>query len=161
MKKKISLILALVLCLTLCFSACSSAKNLTKAEVKEALADCDGTLDLETSGDRVTGFTYVVKGVNADDLLDKNYTRKAIADVLSGDTSKITFGQVKVSKAVSPLMNIDVLLGGDQGDFNSDAFVEKILGIACDGKTAEYNGWTVSAVVDQENDSITIKVVSK
>lgn len=159
MKKYIALILVLVLCLSLC--ACGGSAKLTAGDVKEALADCDGTLNVETSGDNVTSFTYVVEGVNADDLVDKEYSRNAIATVLTGDSSKITLGHLKVSKAISPLMSIDVLLGGNEDDFNSDAFVDKILGIICDGKTAEYNGWTVSATVDQDSDSITILVISK
>ncbi len=159
MKKFLSLIMVLTIMLSIC--ACGSKAKLTTADVEEAFVDCHGTLNLETSGDNVTSFTYVVEGVNADDLMDKEYSHNAIAAILTGDASKITMGQVMVANAISPLMNIDVLLGGDKDDFNSDAFVGKILGIICDGKTAEYDGWAVSAEVDQDSDNITISVVSK
>ena len=158
MKKVMSMLMVLVMCLSLC--ACGG-NELTAAKVEEALADCNGTLNMETSGDKVTSFTYVVEGVNAEDLVDKAYSRKAIANVLSGDTSKITLGQVKVSKAIAPLMKIEVLFNGDSDNFDANAFVEKILGIICDGNTAEYDGWVVTAEVDQASDSILIKAVSK
>ncbi len=159
MKKAISLLLALVLCLSLC--ACGTAK-LTTAEVEQALADCDGKLDMQASGDNVTGFTYTVEGVNADELTDRNYSRNAINTVLGGDTSKITIGQLKVAKAVSPIMSIITLLdSGKEGDFNTEAFTESLLDIMCDGKVAQYNGWEVSAQIDQTSDSIIISVVSK
>lgn len=156
MKKVLSLLLATVLCLSLC--ACGGAVKLTAKEVESALADCKGTLNLETSGNNVIGFTYVVEGVNADDLVKKEYTREAIRTILSGDTSKTTLGQVRVGKAISPLMSIDVLLGGDEKEFNSEAFIEKMLDIACDGDSVNYGDWTVYAVVSQKKDSITIVV---
>ena len=158
MIKTISLILTLVLCLSL--TACGAA-TLTTTKVEQALADCDGKLDMQTSGDKVTGFTYTVEGVNAKDLVDKKYSRKAVDAVMAGDPDKITFGQWKAAKAIAPLMSIDVLLGGDKGNFNSNAFIEKLLGVICDGKTVEYDGWAVSAKADQDSDSITISVVSK
>lgn len=157
MKKTISLLLALVMCLSL--GACGGTK-LTVAKVEAALADCDGTLKMETSGNKVTGFTYTVESINAEDLVDRGYTREAIVTVLTGDPSKITLGQVRVSRAITPLMGIETLFTGDD-DFDADAFVEKILDIACDGKTADYNGWSVSAEVDQENDCIVIAVASE
>ena len=158
MKKVLSMILALIMCLSLC--ACGGTK-LTAAEVNEALANCDGILNLETSGNNVTGFTYVVEGVNAEYLVDKEYTREAIEAVLTGDTSQITFGQIKVCKAIAPLMSIEALLSGVDDNFSSNAFIKKILSITCDGKTVEYDGWAVSVEVDHDNDSIIIKVVSK
>ncbi len=159
MKKTISLLVAFVMCLSLC--ACGGKAKLTTADVEEALVDCDGTLNLETSGDNVISFTYVVEEVNADDLVDKEYSRNAIAAILAEDNSKITMGQIMVSRAIQPLMNINALLNNDQDDFKADAFVEEILGIICDGKTVEYNGWAVSTEVDQDGDKLTISVISK
>lgn len=158
MKKVISLLLALVLCLSLC--ACYSGKKLTTTDVEEALVNCDGTLNMETSGDKVTSFTYVVENVNADDLMDKEYTRKAIYAMLSGDTSKITIGQLQVCKAISPLVNIEALFESED-DFDAEAFVGKMLSIVCDAKTVEYDGWAVFTKVDQDNDRIVINVVSE
>lgn len=56
-----------------------------------------------------------------------------------------------------------MFFSGDEydSDFDENACIEKILGIICDGKTAEYDDWSVSAKVDGDGDSITISVVSK
>ena len=159
MKKLMSLILVLILCLSLC--ACGGSSKLTAADVEEALSECDGTLNLETSGDEVTGFTFTVEGVNADDLVDKKYSRDAINAILSGDTANTTYGQYKVCKGFLPLMSIEVLFGGNEKNFNSGAFIEKLLGIVCDGNSAQYDGWVVTAKVDQGSDSITISVNSQ
>ena len=157
MKKIMSLVLVIAMCLSLC--ACGA--TLPVADVEEALADCDGTLNLETSGDGVKSFTFVAEGVNAKSIVDKEYTREAITTLMTGDFSKITVGQINASKAIYPVMCIDALLNGDSEDFDSNMFVEDILNIICDGNTAQYDGWKVSAVVDQENNSITITVSSK
>ena len=159
MKKKLSLLLAVSMCLCLC--ACGSSTKLSVSDVNEAFADCDGTLETETSGDSVTSFTYVVEGVNADNLVDREYTLEAIESIMSGDTSKVTMGQYMVSKAVLPVMSIEVLLGGEEENFVTDAFLNRILSIVCDGGTVEYDGWSVSSSVDIANDSITIYAVSK
>lgn len=135
--------------------------NLSVADVTEAFADCDGTLETETSGNNVTSFTYVVEGVNADSLLDREYIREAVEAIMDGDASQITMGQLMVSKAVLPVMSIDVLLGEEEENFSSDDFLEKIIGIICDGNMVEYDGWNVSTSVDVSNDSITIYAVSK
>lgn len=158
MKKAVSLLLSIGMCLCLC--ACGSV-NLSVADVTEAFADCDGTLETETSGNNVTSFTYVVEGVNADSLLDREYIREAVEAIMDGDASQITMGQLMVSKAVLPVMSIDVLLGEEEENFSSDAFLEKIIGIICDGNMVEYDGWNVSTSVDVSNDSITIYAVSK
>lgn len=158
MKRVISLALVVVLCLSLC--ACGGAVKLTEEKVKNALADCEGALSMEKAGKKVVSFTYVVKDINADDLMDRQYTYKAISLLASGNTGKMTFGHFKVLNAVLPLLQIDVLLGGNKKIEYVDVMVDKVLGIICDGKTENYGGWTVSAVVDQDADSITIKVVS-
>ncbi|MGM9601984.1 MAG: hypothetical protein ACI3W5_10470 [Faecousia sp.] len=159
MKRLVSIILAVVLCLSL--AACSGGTKLTEKEITDALADCKGTLNVEKEGSEVIGFTFVVEKVNAKDLVNKSYSRKAIEAVAAGDMQTVTIGQVKVSKAFAALMAIDTLLEKEEGDFNSNAFVEKILAIACDGKSQQYDGWTVSAKVDQESDSMTIYVKAK
>lgn len=158
MKKAISLVLAMVMLLCLC--ACGAGK-ITESAIREAMADCDGKLTVEGPADDVTGFTYVLEGVNAEDLVDKNYCQEAIAAILSGDTSVITIGHIKVSKAISALMAVDLLLSGeDEGSFDSSAYVNTLLGIICDGKSQNYGNWTVSVTVNKEADSITIKVAS-
>lgn len=159
MKRTFFALLVVALCLCLC--ACGGAKKLTAQEVETAMAECNGTLNLETSGDQVTGFTYVVEDINADDLMDKSYARDAVMAMASGDTANITFGQYKVTKAFLPLMSIEALLGDDGDDFSATALIEKLLGVICEGNTIRYDGWTVSATVDQAGDSITIRVASK
>ena len=157
MKKTISLLLVLVMCLALC--ACGAPK-ITAETVEKAFESCEGTLELETSGDKVTGFTYTVQGVNADDLVDKSYAREAIASILTGDTSKITVGQIKVGKGLLALMAVEVLFNGDDKDFSSSALVEKLLSAASDGTTLEYGEWKVSVEVKLDTDSIVIKAAS-
>ena len=159
MKKVISLLLVFALCLSLC--ACGGGKKITAKAVEEAVADCDGTLNMDASGDKVTGFTYVVEDVNADDLMDKDYCRTAMSNVLSGDTSKITFGQIKVSKAISAVMCVEGLFASEKENSDVSGFVDTILGMICNGNTADHGDWTVSVDVDQANDSITIHANSK
>lgn len=158
MKKLIALLMAVVLCLSLC--ACGNTK-LTVAEVEDALADCDGTLNLDTSGDSVTGFTYKVEDVNADDLTDKSYVRDSVTMLLNGNAQDMTYGQYKVARAAYVVVAIEVLFEGNNADFNADAFTEKTLGIICDGNTVKYDNWHISADIDTTNDCMTISVVSK
>ena len=159
MKKVFSVILALVMCLSLC--ACSGGLKLSAEDVEEALADCEGTLDLETSDNNVTSFTFVIEDVNADDLVNKEYLIEAITTILEGDTSKVTLGQVNACKAVIALFNINNLFTKEDDDSDALALVEKTTGIICDGNTVEYDGWSVSSKVDLNSDRITIMVDSK
>lgn len=158
MRKGLCLFLALILCLSLC--ACGNTK-LTAAEVEEALADCDGTLNLNASGDKLTGFTYKVEDVNADDLTDKSYVRDAVTMLLNGNTQDMTFGQYKVTRAAYAVFAIEALFEGENADFNADTFLEKTLGIICAGNTVKYDSWHISADIDTINDCMTISVVSK
>ena len=158
MKKILAMVLALVLCLSLC--ACGGTRKLTEEEITSELADCKGTLNLETRGKKVVSFTYVVEDVNANHLIDRQYTYKAMALFIAGDTAKMTLGQFKVIRPVTPLLHIDRLLAGNHKIESLDMMVNDILDIICDGSTVNYGGWKVSAVVDLDADSITIKVVS-
>lgn len=158
MKKFLSMVLTLVLCLSLC--ACGGPVKLTEEKITNALANCEGTLNLESSGRKVVAFTYVVEEVNAEELVDRSYTYKAVAAATAGKTSQMTYNQFEVVKAFTPLLAIDVLVtGGEETDL--DATMDRLLGIICDGNTENYDGWKVSAVVDQENNSLIIKVVSE
>lgn len=172
MKKTMRSILALSLVILMCFSclvACGGKdkdenkepeKKLTETEIKTALKDSDGTLTIEGSADDVKAFKYVVTNINADDLADKSYTKKAV-NILLEDSSKLTFGQLKVCNAFSATMSVVAMFTEDDGDFNSDAFIDEILGIVCDGNSKSYGDWTVSATIDQDADSITINATSK
>ena len=170
MKKTIQTLVLLCLSLMMClsvFTACGDKKEegaeapkLTEAAIKTALEDSEGTLTTEGSADNVTAFQFVVEDINATKLSDKAFTKTAVNTMLS-NPSGITFGQLKVCNAVLAMMSISQLLNKSEGDFNSDAYVEEILSIVCEGNTKQYGGWSVSAVIDQAADSITFKVTSK
>lgn len=170
MKKTIQTLVLLCLSLIMClsvFTACgnkkeegSEAPKLTEEAIKTALAEDEGTLTIEGSADNVTAFQFVVKDINATKLSDKSFSKTAINTLLS-NPSNITFGQLKVCNAVSAMMSISQLLNKSEGDFNSDAYIEEILSVVCEGKTKQYGAWSVSAVVDQAADSITFKATSK
>lgn len=169
MKNKIKIFTVLILVVSMCFAmliGCgknkggddnsSSEKKLTKAEIETALEDNDGTLTIEGSSDNVTAFKYVVTGISAANLMDKSYTRTAV-NILLTDSSKITFGQLKVCNGFSAVMSVCGLFEEDE-NFNSNDFIEEILSIICDGATKTYDGWSISATVDTTADSITVSV---
>ncbi len=172
MKKRMRSILALALVVFMCFSclvACGGKdkgeekepeKKLTEAQIQEALKEDDGTLTIEGSADDVKAFKYVLSGVNTAKLTDKSFTKTAVNTLLQ-DSSKITFGQLKVCNAFNATMNVVALFTEDDGNFNSDAFINEILEIICDGQSKTYGDWTVSATIDTANDSITISAKSK
>ena len=160
MKKAVSLILALGMLLSLC--ACgATAKKLTTKQVEDALADCSGELSMDSNGNSVNGFTYVIDDANVDDLVDRSYTQKALERMLSGDTANLMYGQYKVCKSVLATMCIVSLFRDDEENFNVEDYLDEIFSIICDGKSAEYNGWTVSPELDSDNDVVTITVTSK
>lgn len=158
MKKAISLMLTLLLCLTLC--ACGGGGiQLTTEEVEAAFDDGGGTLEMKTSGTKVKGFTYVVEGLDTENLSDADYCRTAIYNILSGDTSKITVGQIKVSRAFTPVICAATLFEQDES-FDASAFTESVLSIVCDGKTVDYDGWKLSAQIDWSSGNITVSAKS-
>lgn len=167
MKKNIAILLAFLMCLSLC--ACGgqnekiefTGKKITVADIETALKSCDGTLNVETSDEYVTEFTYVVEDISADYLEDREFTREAFYTILSGDTSNVTGLQIDVAQAFSAVMCIDDLLSEESGTFDIEILVDRVLDIICDGTTANYNGWKVSSKIDHDDDSITIKVTSK
>ena len=155
MKKVLVFVLVAVLCVSMC-SCFSGAKKITVAEVESKLSSENGDLDMETKGDYVTGFTYTVEEVNSEKMSDKSYVREAIYLLASENSDQITINQLDACRAAVNVMSVVALLTEDEGDFNAEQWVEDILEIACDGKTAEYNGWTVSVSVDTVNDTATI-----
>jgi len=161
MKKVITLFLVFAVCLSLC--ACGNNKNsspkLTITAVEEALADTNGKLDMETSGEHVTSFTYIMEDVNVDDLSDREYTINAINELLTGNQSKITLNQVKVCGPVVATMGIVSLLNDSDSENVSEEYLDMIFDVACNNETIEINGWTVSSQMDLDNDSIIISVV--
>ena len=158
-KKMISIVLVLALCLSL--AACGSKVKLTTTDVETALADRPGTLDIETSGDNVKSFTYTADNINAEGLIDREYSLEAIALLSSGNTSQITPNQLYVCNAFLDLMCIDGLFRDNEDEFNTLEYIEKLLDVICDGKTLEYDGWSISTDVNQNSESIKISVVQK
>ena len=159
MKKILSLVLAFTM--VLCLGSCAGNENLTAKEVSNAFDGCSGTLSLETSGNSVTSFTYVVEDIYASDLVDKDFSINAMNTVASGDTGSITRNQLKVCEAILAMISVEALLGDEDSSFSSDDLLEKVLGVICDGNTAKYEGWSVSAEVDQAYDLITITAVAE
>ena len=160
--KKISIILLTICILTLCLASCGGNKTndesnktddrvkITELEIQSALEKKGGTLTIEGSSDDVTSFKYVVANVNASKLLDKSYTSKAVNTLLT-DPTKITYGELKVCNAFSAASSV-VGLFADDGEFDTNAYVEEIINIICDGSTKTYGDWKVSAE-EYSNDS--------
>lgn len=172
MKNKIRNFITLILVVSMCavmFVGCgknkggdddsSSEKKLTQAEIETAFEDSDGTLSIEGSSDNVTAFKYVVTGISAENLLNKNYTRTAINTLLT-DSSNVTMGQLMVCNGFSAVMSACALFEEDEEEeeFNYNDFVEDVLEIICDGATKTYDGWKISSTVDATANSITVSV---
>ena len=170
MKTKLRRIVAIVLALFafgFILTACNDAgqgdgskQKLTEAFIKSELSNSEGALDgiltiEKGTSDDVTAFHYVVSDINASKLTDKSYTRKAVTTLLS-NPGNITYGELMVCSAFQAAMQIIGIFYGDE-NFDSSAYTEEILSIICDGTEKTYNGWTVSAEVDQAADSITVK----
>lgn len=171
MKNTVKVCLAMLVVVVMCMSCITScggngdnndntSKKITESEIRSEMADSDGTLTIEGDSDDVISFNYVVSDINASKLVDKSFTQNAV-NVLMNDSSKLVYGQYKVCKAFNATMKIVAMFRDDSGDFDAEEFVSEILGIICDGNNREYNGWTISATVSQENDTITIYATSK
>lgn len=163
--KKLITVLLLICALTICFSACENESDsaqitLTEQQIRSALSKSEGTLDIVGAPEDVTSFTLVVENINASNLRNKDFTLKAV-NVLMNNASQLTYGQLKVCNAFSAVMSVHNLLVPDDGNFDSNDYVEEILSIICDGKSKSYENWTISAAIDTAADSITITAKSK
>ena len=171
MKSVAVLCITLVMCI-LCFWGCDTEKqsnktiteaeikSATEAEIKSALTDFDGTLTIEGDAENVKSFQYVLTDINAENLIDKNYTKNAVNTMLN-NSSQLTFGEYKVCKAFGAVMAIAEIFIEDLDNYDANALIDELLGIICNGKSQEYNGWTISASVDQKSNSITVYATSK
>lgn len=170
MKKLISILL-LICTLTICLSSCGNNGNdennnndnrvkITESAIRSKLSDEDGTLTIEGASDDVMSLTYVVTNINASKLIDKSYTREAVNTLLT-DSSKITYGELKVCNAFSATSNVVSLFTNDDSEFDSNAYTDEILSIICDASTKTYGDWKVSATIDKDADSITIVATRK
>lgn len=161
------LILSFIIC-ALCIVACtnknvSSTKKITEAEIKSKLVDYKGTLTItEGNTEDVNAFEYVLSNVHARGLIDKEYTRTTVRFIfLNGVNDSLTVGQLQMFEAVAATNSIVSLFYEATEDFNSSEFTEELLTIICDGNSRQYNGWTISASIDQETDSLKVNATSK
>ena len=159
--KKSSLFLLLMV-LVMLLSACSNqAKKITLTELKSALESYDVDIKTIDDGKNITQFTITASNINADDLVDRNYVKKAytLAMTKPGD---MVYGQFKVMTGFGAVMSVIGLIDTTpEGEFNTEAFVNELLDVICDGKAHSEAGWTITAKVDKENDTITITGVSQ
>ena len=165
MKKTISILL-MICTLTLCFASCdNNDKNENKiteqfiiSELSDSESELDGTLTITNgTSDDVLAFNYVVTGINAGKLMNKNFTKNAVQKLLSNPSS-ITYGEHKVTKAFNATMKVVSVFYEDE-TFDSNNYIDEILSIICDNSAKTYENWTISASVDQTSDSITIKAI--
>ena len=154
--KKSSLFLLLMV-LVMLLSACSNqAKKITLTELKSALESYDVDIKTIDDGKNITQFTITASNINADDLVDRNYVKKAytLAMTKPGD---MVYGQFKVMTGFGAVMSVIGLIDTTpEGEFNTEAFVNELLDVICDGKAHSEAGCTITAKVDKENDTITI-----
>lgn len=170
MKKSLRVVLSILLFIicALCIVACTnknvaSAKKITEADLKSKLADYKGTLTItEGNTEDVNAFEYVLNNVHARGLIDKEYTRTTVLFMLrNGVNDSLTIGQLQMFEAVAATNSIVGLFYETTEDFNSSEFTEELLTIICDGNSRQYNGWTISASIDQEADSLKVNATSK
>ncbi|MBQ7309534.1 MAG: hypothetical protein IJW87_05085 [Clostridia bacterium] len=155
MKKIISLLLIFTMMFSLC--ACSSAKQLTVQEVEnefETVVDGGGMLDIKNSGDKVKSFTCVFEGSFTEDLSDEDYVREAYRLVMAGSGSQ-TYKHFKTFMTLYATATAITLLSGTES-YELDELVD----IVCHGKKAEYNGWVISADVNESTGTFTLSVRS-
>lgn len=158
MKKSSLLLILLVLALLL--SACSTSSNknksITKADLQTALKSYEVELNTVDDGKSITQFTITAINVNAGKLVDRNYVKQAYILMMTkpGD---MVYGQFKVMNGFGIMMDVFGLIDTTpEGEFDTEAFVNEILDVICDGKAHSEAGWTITAKVDEANDTLTI-----
>ena len=156
MKKSIKSIISLALLLTLCVTLLCSCVKLNEADIKAVLADTEGTLTItEGDADDVKAFEYLLTDVNAKELVNKNYTREAVG-IMRDNALNLSYSQFKACKAFLAIVAINSLINDDNASYNSEAYIESVLEVISEGRKLKDNGWTITATVDVEADSITI-----
>ena len=153
-------VIAITIALILLLGGNDTGIKLTVAEIQAVLTEEDGTLTTSGASDNVTSFTFVVTSINASNLMDKTFTRKAVTTLLT-DSSKVTYGQFKACNAFIAVMNsVSLVSESDDEEFNANDYIEEILSIICDGTSKTYGNWTISATVNTAADSITVSATS-
>jgi hypothetical protein len=163
MKKTISILL-IICTLTLCLASCGKTdKNkITEEFIISKFSDSEGELDgtltiTNGTSDNVLAFNYVVTEINAEKLMDKNFTKNAVQKLLSNPGS-ITYGELKVVNAFDATARVVSIFYEDE-NFDSNIYTDEILSIICERSAKTYENWTISASVDKTSDSITIKAI--
>lgn len=153
MKRGVFLVLALVMCFVL--TACGNA-NLTVSQVEEAFSDVKGTLDMESSGDQVIGFTFTVECLGAEELTERNYCLEAMNEALTKDTNDVKIKHLYAVRAIAAVMSAENLITGEESDFEVESYVNQTLDILCDGKDVQLKNWKIWTEIDAENNTVTI-----
>lgn len=153
-------LLLILLALTLLLSACgaSSGKNksITKADLQTALKSYEVELNTVDSGKNVTQFTITASEVNADKLMNRSYVKEAY-ELSMTNPGKTTYGHYQVLRGFGPVMAVLGMIDTTpSGSFDNDAFIGELLDVICDGKAHSEAGWTITAKVDEQNNTITI-----
>lgn len=163
-----------ILCLTISIVICSAffvscagenaddnALKLTREDIENGFAELGelaGELTIDGDDSDIDGFKYVESEINAEKLVDKDFTREAI-EVIRIDSMQATYSQIEVGRAFIAVMIIyNILNERDFDDVLPDEFVDEAISILCDGREAEYNGWTISTTIDSSYDTITFNV---
>lgn len=150
------LLMVLVMLLSACSTSTNKAKNITLTELKSALESYDVDIKTIDDGKHITQFTITASNVNADDLVDRSFVKKAYTLFMTkpGD---MLYGQFKVMTGFGAVMSVIGLIDTTpEGEFNTEAFANEILDVICDGKAHSEAGWTITAKVDEANDTLTI-----
>lgn len=158
MKKRslLLLLLALVLLLSACSASTGKPGSITVAELKTALESTDVELKTVDDGKNVTQFTITASNVNAKKLTNRSYVKEAYELTMS-NPGKMVYGQFLTMNGFHPAMSVLGLIDTTpDGSFDAEAFIEEILDVICDGKAHTEAGWTITAKVSTENDTLTI-----
>ncbi|MBR3964673.1 MAG: hypothetical protein IKJ80_04630 [Clostridia bacterium] len=163
MKKIISTSL-LVCMLILALSSCGGGITVSESQIKsalynETLEEDECELTFEGSSDDVSAFTLVVHDINASKIKDRERLKKVI-DTLYEDSMQLSWKDLRMCNAYLAVVEVCGLFI-DKETFDANAFIETALDIICEGQSEIYENWTVSASVSIEDDSITIRAVSK
>ena len=168
MKNTFSKIIAMTLALLACISTFTACKGndkgpkLTDEFIKSELADSDGELDGTLSieagtAENVTAFNYIVTNVSASSLKSKSYLKTLVTKMLT-NPDKLTYGEFKACKAFNDTMKVTGIFYETE-NADADSYVDEILSIICDGSAKTYGNWTISTIIDQTADTITIKAI--
>ena len=135
-RRIVAILLALLAC-TAIFTACGNqTPKLTEAAIRSELVNSKGTLDgtltiVGGTSDDVSAFEYKVTNINASDLKNKSYTKRAVETMLD-NPGKITYGQLQVCNGFNAVQDVIGIFYEDE-NFNANVFIDEALSVICDG----------------------------